>query len=173
MYNRRQRALWIDRQLEELQNARLAYTNGTATEAQLEILRNEKIGEIAKQKRDEAKEQRLWNRTKRYLLSGLNQEDSASTASTAGATALEASPLLASTDKIGVLDALEAKKMENAFAKSSSASASALSTPSQQSTSTITTASSSSSPSPSSGLTVNAESTKQTSRSWTSWITGR
>lgn len=169
MYNRRQKALWIDRQLEELQNARLAYTNGTATEAQLEILRNEKIGEIAKQKREEAKEQRLWSRTKRYLLSGLNQEDSASAAT----TALEASPLLASTDKIGVLDALEAKKMEDAFAKSSSASASASSTSSQQPTSTITTATSSSSPSPSPSLTANAESTKQTSRSWTSWITGR
>ncbi|OXV08961.1 hypothetical protein Egran_03272 [Elaphomyces granulatus] len=67
MYNRRQRNLWLDRQLEELQKARLAYANGTATAEQLDILRNEKIGEIEKRAKHEAKEQRLWNRTKKYL----------------------------------------------------------------------------------------------------------
>lgn len=67
MYNRRQRNLWLDRQLEELQTARLAYANGTATAEQLDILRNEKIGEIEKRAKAEAKEQRLWNRTKKYL----------------------------------------------------------------------------------------------------------
>lgn len=161
IYNRRQKLLWLDRELEKLQNARQAYVNGTATDEQLEILRNEKIGEIEKRIREEAKEKQWWNRAKRYLLSGLKQEEKAAVG--AGADGL-GSTSSSAPDRIGVIDALNAKKIEDAFAKSSPSSS--------PSSTSVTTASSS--PGSLDRLAENAESAaKQTARSWSSWVWGR
>ena len=147
MYNRRQRNLWLDRQLEELQKARLAYANGTATSEQLDILRNEKIGEIEKQKKEEAKEQRLWNRTKKYLF----QETAAQEA-----PAMDLTP-----DKPSLLESppLNVKRMESP----------SLSTESNSTTSTLQ-------PGPlghASQRNVTDAATKPSGRSWKSWITGQ
>lgn len=92
LYNRRQRALWLDSELEKLQAARLAYANDSATPEQIEILRNEKIGEIYKQKKAEEREQRPWNRAKNYLFSGLKADEREGGPSTAseGRSVLEA-----------------------------------------------------------------------------------
>ncbi|KAL1986800.1 hypothetical protein VTN96DRAFT_5453 [Rasamsonia emersonii] len=161
LYNRRQRALWLDRQLEQLQQARLAYTNGTATPEQLEILRNEKIGEIEKQKREEERQKRWYNRAKRYLFEGLKKEDTPD-GTTATATTEDAAAAKEG-NKVGVLDALNAKKAEEATTiNNTNTSASA-------STSTSTTTAGSLD-----RLAENAETAaKQSARSWTSWIWGR
>jgi hypothetical protein len=150
MYNRRQRTLWLDRKLEDLQQARLAYANGTATEQQLEILRNEKIGEIQKKQREEERQQRWYNRAKGYLFGGLKNDDTPDALP-------NTTPEYARTDgKIGVIEALNAKKAADELsAVSASASASA------------------SLPQPGAldRLAENAETAaKQSARSWTSWI---
>src|SRR5438552_3404633 len=105
LYSRRQKVLWVERQLQILDEAQIAYANGTANEEQLEIVRNEQIGEIEKRIREEAKEKRLWNRTKRYLFSGLKEEEAATVAAGPSSSSTPSSP-----DKIRVLDALDAKK---------------------------------------------------------------
>lgn len=156
MYNRRQRNLWLDRQLQDLQAAREAYAANTATAEQLEILRNEKVGEIEKRIRDEAREQRLWNRAKRYLFDGLKKED-VSTGSSVVATSTSTSELR----PVGVMDALDnAKRAEAATAASLSSSSSSSSSIPQ--------------PGPLDVLAANAETTaKQSARSWRGWIWGQ
>lgn len=162
MWNRRQRELWLDRQLQDLQAAREAYVSGTATPAQLEILRNEKIGEIEQQKRKEADEQKLWNRTKRFLFEGLKKEDvpdavtSAATTTTTGAVSeLVNNNKMATTSEgqttsFGILEAVNAKKAE------------AQSNINAQGPGSLD------------ALALNAETTaKQSVKSWTSWIWGR
>lgn len=149
MYNRRQRALWLDQELEKLHQARIAYTNNTANAEQLEILKNEKIGEIAKERREREREDRPWNRAKRFLFSGLKKEESETAKAAAAATGE------AEGGKMGVLDAVNAKAAED---KASS-------------TTTTTT--------PTSGgqldvMAENAESVvKESARSWKSWFFGR
>jgi flagellar basal body L-ring protein FlgH len=154
MWNRRQRELWLDRQLKDLQTAREAYVAGTATEEQLEILRNEKIGEIEQQKRKEADEQKLWNRTKKFLFEGLKKEDVPDTITTTGAV----SELLANNNKtatttegsFGILEAVNAKKAETQSDINAQG------------------------PGSLDVLASNAETTaKQSVKGWTSWIWGR
>ncbi|KAL4780952.1 cytochrome oxidase c assembly-domain-containing protein [Aspergillus varians] len=143
LYNRRQRALWIEKELKTLQDAQTAQMSGTATSEQLELLKKEKIGEIYKQKKDEEKAQRPFNKFKSYLLGGLKNEETPSP---------KAAAVSVESDKPGVLAALNAAESK----------------PSQAS---------SSSPSPPGQLDVLAENAeaaaKQTTRSWTSWLTGR
>lgn len=154
MWNRRQRELWLDRQLNDLQTAREAYVAGIATAEQLEILRNEKIGEIEQQKRKEADEQKLWTRTKKFLFEGLKKEDVPDTITTTGAV----SELLANNNKtatttegsFGILEAVNAKKAETQRDINAQGSGSL------------------------DVLASNAETTaKQSVKSWTSWIWGR
>ena len=120
MYNRRQRELFLDKKLETLQNARTAYTNGTATSEQLELLKNEKIEEIYRQKKDEEKEQKPWYKFKRYLFQGLKTDESVAGAGTAttgigngnGTGTTEA--VAANTEnKPSVLEALNASKSQS------------------------------------------------------------
>jgi hypothetical protein len=75
LYNRRQRTLWIERELETLNQARLAVANGSATEEQQELVKKESIGEIVRQKREEDKAQKPWAKAKRFLFEKLNMED--------------------------------------------------------------------------------------------------
>lgn len=152
LYNRRQRALWLDRELEKLQNARLAYANNTATPEQIEILKNEKIGEIVKQKREEEKEQRPWNRAKRYLFGGLKTEENATEASSEAAAAAAAVP----ENKSAVLEALNATKA--AELESTGSGDKAVTQSSQQ-------------PGSLDVMAENAETAaKETARSWKSWF---
>ncbi|KAE8155222.1 cytochrome oxidase c assembly-domain-containing protein [Aspergillus avenaceus] len=96
LYNRRQRALWIEKELRTLQDAKTAYAGGTATTEQLELLKNERIGEIYEQKKEEEKAQRPWSKMKTYVFGGLKTD--------------EVQPETA--DKPGVLEALNAKVAE-------------------------------------------------------------
>ncbi|RAO73992.1 uncharacterized protein BHQ10_010004 [Talaromyces amestolkiae] len=160
MWNRRQRELWLDRQLQDLQAAREAFVAGNATPAQLEILRNEKIGEIEQQKRKEADEQKLWNRTKKFLFEGLKKEDvpDAVVGSAAATTTTAAVSELMNNNKtteeqatsFGILEAVNAKKAE------------AQSNINAQGPGSLD------------ALALNVETTaKQSVKSWTSWVWGR
>ncbi|EEA25798.1 hypothetical protein TMatcc_005967 [Talaromyces marneffei ATCC 18224] len=157
MWNRRQRELWLDRQLQDLQAAREAYIAGTATAEQLEILRNEKIGEIEQQKRKEADEQKLWNRTKKFLFEGLKKDDvpdmvtSAATATGATTTELiNSKKSEGEATSFGILEAVNAKKAE------------AQSNINAQGSGSLD------------ALASNVETTaKQSVKGWTSWIWGR
>ncbi|KAL2821047.1 cytochrome oxidase c assembly-domain-containing protein [Aspergillus granulosus] len=144
LYNRRQRALWIEKEMQTLKDAQTAYVNGTATTEQLELLKKEKIGEIVKQKREEEKAQRPWNKFKAYILGGLKTDETP----TPNATTVNTE----STNKPAVLEALN-----TAESKLSLAGVSATSPPGQLDV-----------------LAENAETAaKETTRSWKSWLTGR
>ena len=126
--------------MNRLEDAKRAHTAGTATPEQSEIVKNEAIGEIMKQKKEEEKQQRPWGQVKRYLFGGLKTDDASSTSSSESAT---------EQNKPGVMDALNAKAAEDAKA-------------SQQQPGQLDV------------LADNVESAaKQTTRSWTSWFTGR
>ncbi|KAL4811532.1 cytochrome oxidase c assembly-domain-containing protein [Aspergillus unguis] len=101
LYNRRQRALWIEKEVQALQDARTAYVAGTATTEQLEMLKKDKISEIYQQKKDEEKSQRPWSKIKAYVFGGLKSED--------GPVATEAAAPSAESNKPGVLEALAAE----------------------------------------------------------------
>lgn len=144
LYNRRQRTLWIERELQTLQDAKTAHANGAATPEQLELLRNEQIGEIMKQKKEEAKKERPLNKLKEYLFGGLKTDEVAPTSTPAEGSKPE------------VLKALDAKAAQDAAQATPSGPTGA--TPSGQLD----------------ALAQNAEdATKQTARSWKSWLTGR
>ncbi|KAL1885799.1 hypothetical protein Plec18167_001294 [Paecilomyces lecythidis] len=148
MYNRRQRELWLEKQLQCLQDARLAYANGTATDEQLEILRKEKIGELEKEAKEKEKAERPWNKFKQYVFGGLKTDE-----------VPEGSA--ASDGNLGVIEALNAKKVEDAkLAESAATTATPATTPNQPGQLDV--------------LAENAESVaKQSARSWKSWFTGR
>ena len=149
LYNRRQRTLWIEKELETLKQAEMACANGTATTEQQELVKKEKIGEILKKKREEEKAQKPWAKAKRFLFEKLNMEDSsASAAPSAPALAVEG----ASQTQGSVMEAVQAKHaLDAASAKTGAA------LPGQ--------------------LDVMAENVEQaaktTTKSWTSWLTGR
>ncbi|PWY77185.1 hypothetical protein BO94DRAFT_538045 [Aspergillus sclerotioniger CBS 115572] len=148
LYNRRQRALWVEKELQRLQDAKTAYTDGTATSEQLELLKNEKIGEIFQQKKEDAKAQRPWNQVKQYLLGGLKEDEKAPSTSS-----IPDSVLGDANNKSAVLEALNAKAAEDAKSAVGAAAA-----PKGQLD----------------ALAENAEdAAKQTTRSWKSWLTGR
>ncbi|PYI29133.1 hypothetical protein BP00DRAFT_427830 [Aspergillus indologenus CBS 114.80] len=144
LYNRRQRTLWIEKELQTLQDAKVAYVNGSATPEQLELLKNEKIAEIYQRKKDEERQQRPWNKAKQYLFGGLKTDEAPA----------EANPnpipeSLVADDKPRVLEAINAAKASGELVA-----------PAQQGQ--LDT------------LAANAEdAAKQTTRSWTSWFTGR
>lgn len=143
LYNRRQRALWVENELKKLDDAKRAHAAGTATPEQAEIVKNEMIGDIMKRKKDEEKEQRPWNQAKRYLFGGLKTDDAVASGSESVAAAGE-------QNKPGVLEALNAKAVEEKQQQQ------------QQQAGQLDV------------LAENAESAaKQTTRNWTSWLTGR
>ncbi|KAI9367955.1 cytochrome oxidase c assembly-domain-containing protein [Aspergillus egyptiacus] len=145
LYNRRQRALWIEKELQTLQDAKVAYVNGTATAEQLELLKKEKIEEIYNEKKEAEKAERPWNKAKALLFGGLKTEETPSSEA-AAANNVE-------SNKPGVLEAIKA-----ADPKLGQASASAAPSP----------------PGQLDVLAENAEEVaKQTTRSWKSWFTGR
>lgn len=143
LYNRRQRTLWIEKEIESLNQARIAKASGTATAEQLELIKKEEVAEIVKRKREEEKAQRPWAKAKRFLFEKMNPEDTgaaAGEASAAVATSVAAEK--ADPSQPGVADAVKAKGAPM---------------PGQLDV-----------------MAENAErAAKETTRSWTSWLTGR
>lgn len=70
-YNRRQRELWVARQLQSLQDARRAYLDGTASLDQLELLQKEAEADADKMMREELKKQRYTYKARQWLFGGL------------------------------------------------------------------------------------------------------
>ncbi|OJZ80767.1 hypothetical protein ASPFODRAFT_212510 [Aspergillus luchuensis CBS 106.47] len=148
LYNRRQRALWVEKEMQRLQDAKTAYAAGTANTEQLELLKNEKIGEIFQQKKEEAKAQRPWNQVKNFIFGGLKQDEKAAADSSSSIP----DSVLEGGNKSAVLEALNAKAAEDA------AKSAAPAVPKGQLD----------------ALAENAEdAAKQSTRSWKSWFTGR
>lgn len=148
LYNRRQRALWVEKEMQRLQDAKTAYAAGTANTEQLELLKNEKIGEIFQQKKEEAKAQRPWNQVKNFIFGGLKQDEKAAADSSSSIP----DSVLEGGNKSAVLEALNAKAAEDA------AKSTAPAVPKGQLD----------------ALAENAEdAAKQSTRSWKSWFTGR
>ncbi|KAJ5200233.1 hypothetical protein N7491_008967 [Penicillium cf. griseofulvum] len=149
LYNRRQRTLWIEKELETLKQAEIACANGTATIEQEELLKKERIGDIMKQKREEEKAQKPWAKAKRFLFEKLNMEDTGATAAPASAPVLAIEG--AEHTQGSVMDAVQAKQALDAAAKTGAP------VPGQ--------------------LDVMAENVEQAAKaktsSWTGWLTGR
>lgn len=147
LYNRRQRTLWIERETEILNQARIAQANGTATTEQLELVKQDEIEEIFKRKKAEEKALRPWAKAKRFLFEKMNPEDAGTTATLASAASTSVADAQPS-----VVDAVKAKQAFDAAAAKTG------------------------SPMPGQ-LDVMAENVeraaKEKTRSWTSWLTGR
>lgn len=153
LYNRRQRTLWLEREIETLKQARIAQASGSATTDQLELIKKEEIAEIMKRNREQEKAQKPWAKAKRYLFDKMNAEDTGATAAQANAAVSTSAALqgVASTPT-GVVDATNAK---NAFDAASAKTGSPM--PGQLDV-----------------LAENVErAAKEKSRGWTSWLTGR
>lgn len=106
-----------------------------------------------KRKRDEEKAQRPWAKAKRFLFEKMNSEDAGATAAQASA-AVETSVAVEKADpsQPGVADAVKAKRAFDAAAAKTGASM-----PGQLDV-----------------MAENAErAARETTRSWTSWLTGR
>jgi hypothetical protein len=148
LYNRRQRALWIERENEILNQARIAQANGVATAEQIELVKQDEIEAIYKQKKAEEKAQRPWAKAKRFLFDKMNSEDAGTTAVQAAAATTSA----AETTQSSVIDAVKAKQAFDAAAAKTGSSM-----PGQLDV-----------------MAENAErAAKEKTRSWTSWLTGR
>lgn len=152
LYNRRQRTLWIEKEVENLKQARLAQASGTATLEQLELIKKEEIAEIVKRKREEEKAQRPWAKAKRFLFEKMNTEDAGAAAQASTAVATSVAAEKADPSQPGVADAVKAKGAFDAAAAKTGAPM-----PGQLDV-----------------MAENAErAAKETTRSWTSWLTGR
>jgi phage terminase small subunit len=149
MYNRRQKVLWVEKEMQKLQDAKAAYASGSATPEQLELIKNEEIGEIMKRKKEEAKAQRPWNRAKEYLFGGLKQDETPSDVSSKVDGAAD--------NKVGVLEALSAKAAEDYKLRTAAETAPVPAQPGQLDI-----------------LAENVETAaKQSTQSWKSWFFGR
>ncbi|KAF3491127.1 uncharacterized protein GIQ15_00644 [Arthroderma uncinatum] len=70
MHNRRQRDLFIEKELDRLLDARKAYVAGTATQEQLQLLQKEKAADEEKRARDELKKQTMFYKARSWLFDG-------------------------------------------------------------------------------------------------------
>ncbi|KAJ5658327.1 uncharacterized protein N7484_001976 [Penicillium longicatenatum] len=140
MYNRRQRTLWIEKEMETLKQARIAQANGTANAEQLELVKKEEIEAIYAKKREEEKAQRPWAKAKQFLFGQMNVEDTAAPA---------AQTTAASSVESAESSIIEAANVKKAFADAA--------VPGQLDV-----------------IAENAErATKEKTKGWVSWMTGR
>lgn len=110
-HNRRQKILWIDRELQRLLDAKKAYVAGTATAEQIELLEKEKAADEEKRRRDELKKETAFYKAKEWVFGGLKRDDAAEGALTE--TQREPSR---------ILEAVNAKAAEAELASAHSAS---------------------------------------------------
>jgi len=106
IYNRRQRALWIDLQLQRLLEAKQAYVAGIATQEQLELLENEKAGEEERRRKEELKKQSVIYKGREWLLGGLNEEAPGNPAQGLGEN---------DNERPGVLEAVNAQRLDSSI----------------------------------------------------------
>ncbi|KAG5301758.1 hypothetical protein I7I48_01882 [Histoplasma ohiense] len=106
IYNRRQRQLWIDKELQKLLDARKAYVAGNPTPDQLLLLEKEKQAEEEKRLNEELKKQTMFYKGKAWLFGGLKNEDSPSAGFKGADEIADSRP--------SVLDAVNASRVENA-----------------------------------------------------------
>lgn len=160
IYNRRQRELFIEHELDRLLDARRAYVAGVANTEQLELLLKEKEAEEEMQVAEEARKQRVTYKVRQMLFGGGSGSGDGGASAGEGSEASEdnnrneAMVAQARTDEIrvakpGIIDALNASKLRDVTGETEQAQARAV-----QSTETAA-----------------AEGNKK--KSWTSWLTGR
>lgn len=93
-HNRRQKRAWIDRELQRLHDAKVAFVQDTATEEQLHLLQQERAGdemvEKAKREKERRKRESWWGRGK--ALVGLGWKGDDKNLSTTQAEEVEVSP---------------------------------------------------------------------------------
>jgi len=81
IHSRTQKRAFVERELNRLNLAKIAYAEGTATEEQLHLVDMERAGEAMAREREERarikKENSYWNQGKRWLFGGLSMEDRA------------------------------------------------------------------------------------------------
>lgn len=106
IYNRRQRQLWIDKELQKLLDARKAYVAGNPTPDQLLLLEKEKQAEEEKRLNEELKKQTMFYKGKAWLFGGLKNEDSPSAGFKGADEIADSRP--------SVLEAVNANRVENA-----------------------------------------------------------
>ena len=104
-HNRQQRALWIEREMQRVIDAKKAYVEGTATLEQLALLEQEKAGEEERRRKEELKKESYTYKARQWLFGGLKQEE----ATAADAAALET----VNAERPRVLEALNAKRPED------------------------------------------------------------
>ncbi|PGH05687.1 hypothetical protein GX51_02847 [Blastomyces parvus] len=106
MYNRRQKQLWIDKELDRLLEAKKAYVAGNPTEEHLKLLEQEKQAEAEKRHKEELKKQTMFYKGKEWLFGGLKNEDGTSAEFKSNDEVANARP--------NVLEAVNASRVENA-----------------------------------------------------------
>ena len=113
-HNRQQRALWIEREMQRVIDAKKAYVEGTATPEQLTLLEQEKAGEEEKRRKEELKKEGYTYKARQWLFGGMKQEEAAA----ADAAALET----VNIEKPSVLEAVNAKRAEDSMTPQTSSS---------------------------------------------------
>ncbi|OJD23899.1 hypothetical protein ACJ73_04747 [Blastomyces percursus] len=106
LYNRRQKQLWIDKELDKLLEAKKAYVAGNPTAEQLKLLEQEKQAEAEKRQKEELKKQTMFYKGKEWLFGGLKNEDGTSAELKGNDEIANARP--------SVLEAVNASRVENA-----------------------------------------------------------
>lgn len=144
-HNRRQKILWIDRELQKLLDAKKAYVAGTATAEQIELLEKEKAADEEKRRREELKKDTTFYKAKEWVFGGLKRDDAGETVVTE-----------ADREPSRILEAVNAKAAELDAASASASAAPA-------------------SPSGFSDRGTDAAQTNsgESKKSWTSWVSGR
>ncbi|WEW59055.1 hypothetical protein PRK78_004523 [Emydomyces testavorans] len=74
-HNRRQKALWIDKEVQRLLDAKKAYVAGNATPEQIDLLEKEKAGDEEKRRREELKKDTAFYKAKNWLFGGMKPDD--------------------------------------------------------------------------------------------------
>jgi hypothetical protein len=108
IYNRRQKTLWIDRELQRLLDAKKAYVAGNPTTEQLELLEKEKAAEEAHRKKEELRKQTYFYKGKQFLFGGLSKDEGEGVG-------------IGSEGRGGVLEAVNAKRLEDETAAAAAA----------------------------------------------------
>ncbi|EAS33371.3 uncharacterized protein CIMG_04395 [Coccidioides immitis RS] len=142
-HNRRQKALWIDRELQKLLDARKAYVAGTATPEQIQLLEKEKAADEEKKRKEELKKETTFYKAKSWLFGGMKQDEVNESAS---------AQLETGEEKSKILEAINAKAADAVVAPTDLISQENRGDRGTDAAQTITS---------------------ETKKGWASWLTGR